>query len=294
LRSVRDAVQTGWAEAIAVDSASPDESVSVLLRELPEAELLTRGQNRGFAAGANAALARASGRYWLLLNPDVEVPRDGLKAMVNWMDRHPSVGLASPNLVGADGEWQSPGRAMPSITRTALELTRLHRALPRHIRGRLLRGPYWSGGDQLDAGWVPGTAMIVRPAAARQVGRLREDLFMYGEDLEWCWRMRREGWRVGVCSATTFVHHTGASAFVTFGREETQRRIAAGCYAAHRVMYGPVRARALAATTALSLWLESFGLRRAPPARADARQAARTWQQLAAHDRLADTIARGP
>ena len=128
-----------------------------------------------------------------------------------------------------------PGRATPSIARTLFELTRLHRALPRRTRGRLLRGPYWTGGDDVDAGWVPGTAMIVRPSAVRDVGNLREDLFIYGEDLEWCWRMRRAGWRVGVCSTATFVHDTSSSARATFGAREDpvadrlrNRRCAAG------------------------------------------------------------------
>jgi N-acetylglucosaminyl-diphospho-decaprenol L-rhamnosyltransferase len=281
LLSVRDAVDRGWAEVIAVDNDSPDDSAGVLRRELPGAKLLRFDRNRGFAAGANAAMARGQGRYWLLLNPDVRVPADGLETLVGWMDSHPRHGLASPEIVGADGHWQSPGRATPSISRTLLELTRLHRALPRRVRGRLLRGPYWPGGDQLDAGWVPGTSMIVRPRAASEVGPLREDLFMYGEDLEWCWRMRRAGWRIGVCAGTTFVHQTGSSARATFGERETERRIAAGIDAACRLIYGPDKARLLATLTALALLAESAAPGRDPDQQERARSAARTWRQLA-------------
>src|SRR5689334_20528875 len=82
LRSIRDDVRTGWAEAIAVDNASPDQSVQILSRELPEARLLALGENRGFAGGVNAALPKAHGRYWLLLNPDVLVPAAGLHTLV--------------------------------------------------------------------------------------------------------------------------------------------------------------------------------------------------------------------
>jgi GT2 family glycosyltransferase len=217
----------------------------------------------------------------VLLNPDVRVPQNGLEKLVSWMDSHPQVGVSSPEIVGGDGRWQSPGRVLPSVTRMLLELTRVHRALPRGLRGRLLRGPYWMGGDQLDAGWVPATSMVVRPAAVRQVGLLREDLFMYGEDLEWCWRMRRAGWRVGVCSATTFVHDTSSSAHKTFGECETERRIAAGIDAACRSMYGSRRAQALAALTALSLLVESTAPRRSSAQRLRARRLARMWDQLA-------------
>jgi GT2 family glycosyltransferase len=282
LGSIRNAVDHGWAEVIAVDNDSPDDSASVLRRELPGAELVSLDRNRGFAAGANTAMARAQGRYWLLLNPDVRVPGNGLQRLVEWMDCHPRLGVASPEIVGADGRWQSPGRAAPSIGRTLLELTRLHRALPRGVRGKVLRGSYWPGGDQVDAGWVPGTSMIVRPEAAREVGALPEELFMYGEDLAWCWRMRRAGWGIGVCAATTFVHETGSSVRATFGEGQAQRRIAFGIDAACRSIYGPRQARLLAALTALSLLVESAAPGRDPDERARARSAARVWTQLTA------------
>ncbi len=281
LRSVRAAIDTGWAELIAVDNASPDDSIAVLRRELPQAQIVKLERNRGFAAGANVAMARGRGRYWVLLNPDVRVPGRGLEKLVAWMDNHPRHGLASPELVGADGRWQSPGRAAPSIPRTLLEMSRAHRALPPDLRGRLLRGPYWTGGDQLDAGWIPGTAMIARPSAARQVGPLREDLFLYGEDLEWCRRMARAGWGIGVCASTTFVHDTSSSARTSFGEDGAERRIAAGIDAAQRLIYGPSHARTLAALTAASLQLEAYAPGRAAEQRLHARHAARAWRTLA-------------
>ena len=281
LRSIRPAIDTGWAELIAVDNASPDQSAAVLCEELPRARLLRLDANRGFAAGTNVALAHASGRYWLLLNPDVVVPPNGLETLVTWMDAHPAIAAASPELCGTDGRCESPGHAVPSIRRTLLELSRLHRLLPAAARGRALRGSYWPGGDQYDAGWVPGTAMIVRPEAALRVAPLREDLFMYGEDIEWCWRLRRAGWRIGVCSGARFVHRGGSSARRSWVEREQERRIAVGMHAAHRAMYGPARARALAAFTALALRLEAYGRARTPNQRVRARELARIWKQLA-------------
>ncbi len=282
LDSIRAAVESGWAELVAVDNASPDDSVAVLTGILPSAKVVRLEENRGFAAGANAALARATGRYLLLLNPDVRVPDAGLESLVAWMDRHLQVGVTTPDLVKADGTWEAPGRAMPSVARSLLELTRLHRLLPRGVRGRVLRGPYWTGGDQLDAGWVPGAAMVVRPAAIDQVGPLREDLFMYGEDIEWCWRMRQAGWRVGVCSAVSFIHDTGSSARATWGDTETERRVAAGVDRACRIVYGKPHARLLAAVTALSLWLESAAPGREAEHRRRFRRAAANWRAIAA------------
>jgi GT2 family glycosyltransferase len=282
LRSIREELDSGFAELVAVDNASPDDSVAVLRAEFPAARVVELDGNRGFAAGANAALARASGRYWLLLNPDVRVPAGGLQHLLAWMDAHPRLGVASPEIVDANGRWEEPGRALPSIARVLLRLTRLHRLLPADARRRVFRGGYWTSGDQLNAGWVPGTAMIVRPAAAHEVGPLCEQLFMYGEDLEWCWRMRKAGWRVGVCSSTTFVHGTSSSARRTFGEDEVQRRIAEGLDGACQRMYGPRHARALARVTALAYALDARVPGKSPRERDQARAAARVWRRLAA------------
>jgi hypothetical protein len=123
--------------------------------------------------------------------------------------------------------------------------------------------------------------MIIRPEAARQVGLLNESLFMYGEDIEWCWRMRRAGWRIGVCSSVMFMHAPSSSARVSFGESEIERRIAGGTHRACQVMYGMRRARLLAGVTALALGLEAIAPGREGPHRRVMREMARRWWDLA-------------
>jgi len=282
LRSISAELDSGFAELIAIDNASPDDSVAILRAEVPAAQVVEMGRNLGFAAGVNAAVARAQGRYLLLLNPDVRVPADGLRRLVTWMDAHPGLGVASPDLVDVNGQWEEPGRTLPSVGRTLLRLSRLHRVLPADMRRRVFRGSYSTRDDQLNVGWVPGTVMIVRPAAAGEVGRMREELFMYGEDLEWCWRMRRAGWGIGVCSSTTFVHDTSSSARVTFGQDDLPRRIAEGTDAACRLMYGVTHARVLAALTAVAFALDARAPGKSSAQRAQARASASVWRTLAA------------
>ena len=107
LHSVVDDVRVGFAELLIVDNASPDESASIVAEEFPEAKLISSGKNLGFAGGCNRAWPHAKGAYWLLLNPDVIVPIGGLKGLATWMDKHPRVGAASPQLRGDDGRLQS-------------------------------------------------------------------------------------------------------------------------------------------------------------------------------------------
>ncbi|MBV9945040.1 MAG: glycosyltransferase, partial [Solirubrobacterales bacterium] len=137
LRSIRGELDSGFAELIVVNNASPDESVAVLRAEAPAAQVVEMERNRGFAAGANAALALARGRYWLLLNPDVRAPGGGLRHLVAWMDAHAALGVASPNVVDVGGRWEEPGRALPSAGRTLVRLLRLHRLLPIGLRRRV-------------------------------------------------------------------------------------------------------------------------------------------------------------
>lgn len=282
LRSLHEATTGSWAELLAVDNASPDDSAEVVRNTLPSARVIVTSSNGGFAFGANAALRSAMGRYWLLLNPDAELltPR-GCELLVSWMDAHPEIGIASAQIVDDEGRFAEPGRAFPSIPKTMLEALRLQRVMPAPVRERLLRGPYWRGGEQLDADWVPGTAMIVRADAARQVGLLDTRFFMYGEDIEWCWRFRQAGWRVGVCTRVVFRHEGSHSAERTFRPGETTRRMQAGTLAAVEAMHGPRYARAFARVTAFAHAAEAAAPRRPPGHRREMLVQARAWWSLA-------------
>lgn len=282
LESITPAIESGWAEAILVDNASPDDSATVARRALPGAQVLTLAENRGFAAGVNAALPLCAGRYVLLLNPDVEVPEGGLEELVAWMEAHPGLVAASPELFEADAAWGTPGRALPAIWRLALRTSRIHRLLPRRLAGRLLRGSFWPGGDQLGVDWIPATAMIVRADAVAAAGPLREDLFMYGEDVEWCWRIRRNtGGQIGVCAQLRFTHQASASTRRTWGSDERGWMIDLGMDRACRLIYGERHARALAWATALSLAVDAGVPWRPAQKRSVSLAAARRWLAIA-------------
>lgn len=282
LESIQAEVDSGWAEVVAVDNASPDDSVAMIREIAPSARLVRLATNRGFAAGANAALALGAARYRLLLNPDVRVPGGGLQALVTWMDRHPAVGIASPELVSLDGARVAAGRAFPSVTSSLLEFSRAHRLLPSALRGRILQGPYRRPADWTNAGWVPGTAMVIRAAALAEVGGFDERFFLYGEDIELCWRIRQTGWLVGVCAATAFQHDGSASAVRSFGWRETQERVAAGIHAATIRIRGHRTARLIALLTGATLVLEARDRKHTQEQRQDLLWAAGVWFDLAA------------
>lgn len=287
--SVRGSVREGFAELIVVDNASPDQSARIVADEFPEAILVRSESNRGFAGGCNLAWPYVSGQYWLLLNPDVIVPSGGLEGLVQWMEEHPEIGAASPGLVDGTGHAASVARRFPSLAGSLLEMSRLHRLIPRERREEMLLGAYWpSAKDHLNVDWVPGTAMIVRRRAVESTGLLSEREFMYGEDTEWCWRIQKAGWRIGVCGALRFQHEEGQSTIRTFGETERRWRMWHGMYAACIQMRGTAYCRLLMATNALALVIEAYHPGRRREERAQSRKHLRVHMALLRGRRVAD------
>jgi len=258
---LKPSVERGLARLIAVDNDSPDESAALLERLLPGVETISNPSNLGFAAGCNRAWPLVQSRYWLLLNPDVEAGPDGLALLVEWMDRHPEVGLASPLLRGPDGGEEPVARPHDSLWRPPVEALRLHKLLPERLRERWLLPGRGSTPEIVD-GWVPGAALIARAEAVADVGPLDERLFIYGEDREWCWRMARGGWQVGVCAEVEFAHGHGESAKATWTEEERIRREVAGHLGATRLMRGALWTRAFALLAGVLLLADSLDPRR--------------------------------
>jgi GT2 family glycosyltransferase len=276
-RSLRAPVEAGILDVIAVDNASPDDSAAIVAAELPGATILSSEENLGFASGSNLGWERVRGDYWLLLNPDVVVPEGGIERLIEFMDDHPELGAVSPRLRGRDGAEQSVARRFPSAGRNLFALTRLHRLLPSGLRSRMFLGSYWDH-SRGDCDWVTGAALAVRREAVAAAGPLDGELFMYGEDMEWCWRIGRAGWKVGVCMDLAFTHEGGSSSAATWDYEERQRRITRGQFQALVKMRGRIRARIYAAVTSISLSLR----RSRGTAQDEARRCmARCWGGLA-------------
>jgi N-acetylglucosaminyl-diphospho-decaprenol L-rhamnosyltransferase len=200
----------GGLEVIVVDNASSDDSVEMVQAEFPGVRLIANPDNLGFPAANNQGLAVAQGRYVLLLNPDTEVIGDALATMVAYADAHPDVGVLGPQLLNPDGSVQSSRRRFPTLAIAFFESTWLQPCAPRRVLERyyVLDRP----DDEIqEVDWVKGAALMARAEAIRQVGLMDEDFFMYSEELDWCARFRKAGWRVVYLPPARIVHHEGKS-----------------------------------------------------------------------------------
>jgi N-acetylglucosaminyl-diphospho-decaprenol L-rhamnosyltransferase len=151
-------------------------------------------------------------RYVLLLNPDTVVPPGVLAAMVAFMDANPEAGAAGPKLVRFDGSLDlACRRSFPSPEVSLYRMLGLSRLFPHHRRLASYNLTYLSPDDIYEVDSVVGAFMMVRTSALYTVGLLDEEFFMYGEDLDWAYRMKNEGWKVLYNGQVQVFHHKGAS-----------------------------------------------------------------------------------
>lgn len=209
LRTLRSALAAGEglrSQWIVIDSGSSDGTPEAIEREFPEVEL-QRVPNRGFAAANNAGIAIASGRYVLLLNPDVEILQGRFAELVEALDARPEVGIASVVQRGGDGELQFSMRHFPSPLRDLGESLFAAR-WPVLGAGELeMRTERYA--RECSPDWVVGAFMCARAEAIEAIGPMDERFFLYSEEVDWCMRARRAGWDIRHLPSMTVTHYGG-------------------------------------------------------------------------------------
>jgi hypothetical protein len=181
-------------EVIVVDHVSEPAATAHLVEKFPWIRLIEVGGNPGFAAGINRAAREAGGRYLLLLNPDCIVEGDVGHAMAAWLDAHPAVAVSGPLVREADGSVQASARRFPNVTTgLAGRSSWLSRVWPtnRWTRRNLMAREVLH--DPLEVDWVSGACMMIERSAFESVGGMDEQFFLYWEDADLCFRLKRAG-----------------------------------------------------------------------------------------------------
>jgi N-acetylglucosaminyl-diphospho-decaprenol L-rhamnosyltransferase len=197
-------------EVIVVDNASSDGSQNMVRDEFPTVKIDAQSENVGFPRGNNLGLENAKGRYFLLLNPDTEVVDDALSILVQYLEDHPAVGLVAGQLLNPDETIQSSIRRFPTVATGLFESTWLQGLAPR----RLLDRYYFADAPTdtaVEVDWVVGACMMVRKELIEQVGLLDEAYYMYSEELDWCKRIKSDGWQIVYLPTAQIIHHAGKS-----------------------------------------------------------------------------------
>lgn len=198
-------------EVIVIDNNSKDDSQEMVEKEFPQVHLIPNKSNLGFSKANNRGLKIAKGKYFFLLNSDTYLIENSLKKLKEEAEKHPRIGTLSPLLLNADRSIQQSVGFFPHLPQVLLWMTFID-DLP---LGSFLN-PYHVDHSsfyksQHEIGWGTGAALLISKVVYKVVGGLDEAIFMYGEDVEWCYRIKKAGYKVIFSPVTKIVHIGGGS-----------------------------------------------------------------------------------
>jgi GT2 family glycosyltransferase/lipopolysaccharide/colanic/teichoic acid biosynthesis glycosyltransferase len=206
-------------EAIVVDNASTDGTPEMVSARFPAVRLVTNAANLGYSRAVNQGMRLAKGEYFLVLNPDVTTREGSLQNLLDFAESHPEGGLFGARLLHPDGRLQYSCRSFYTVKVLLLRRTPLGRLFP---NSRALREHLMLDYDHLTpraVDWVLGACMLVRRKVVESVGFMDERFFLYFEDVDWCYRIQRAGWKVFYVPEAVMEHqHVRASAASPFHR----------------------------------------------------------------------------
>lgn len=209
LDSIAKAPPRRTMEVLVVDNASTDGSAEMIESKFPWVKLIKSTENLGFSKGNNVAIRQAQGHYVALVNPDVIVFPGCLDALADYLDQNPKVGDVGPRVLNPDMSMQSTCRRFPTLWNNFCSATRLEQI----FKGSpLFAGEhmfYFTHDRTLSVDVIVGCFSMIRQEAFDAVGLLDENLFMYGDDVDWCRRARNAGWEVVFFPGAQAIHDRG-------------------------------------------------------------------------------------
>lgn len=194
-------------EIILIDNASEKvdlRNLSKNIKQFENVELVKSRENLGFAAGNNLGLKKAKGKYVLFLNSDTIVESNLLKEMVDWLEKNKEYGLASCALKNPDGSLQQNGGYFPNLLTVFKWMFFIKTSKQFHPNLSLYK-------KSRDLDWITGAFMLFRKQVLDEVGGFDPDYFMYTEDVDLCFRVRKAGWKVKYLHKWSITHFGGQS-----------------------------------------------------------------------------------
>ena len=211
LHSIYDKSKDISLEIIVVDNASSDGTVDAIKKQFPLVTLLISPENLGFAAANNNGFLHATGKFFLLLNSDTLLIGNVLKDSIDFISKNPELGVLGCRAMLLNGKQQITIFRDLSLSNLFINIF-----VPSSVqrRSKLLGKSRYVGIDlnkshEVDV--VAGCFMLVRREVIDQVGALDADFFFYGEEAEWCYRIRKHGWKVMYFPGAKILHYGGGS-----------------------------------------------------------------------------------
>lgn len=201
LEKVKDEIEF---EIFVVDNASTDGSFEVAQKQFPNVRFQKNKENLGFGKAQNVILKKAQTPYILTLNPDCKVPKETLSHLIDYMEKNPDVGICSPRVEKADGSLDiASHRGFPTPWASFLYFFLKNDSLY-HLTDRDM-----STAHEVDS--IVGAFMLLRKSVLEKVGYFDEDYFLYAEDIDLCFRIKKAGFKVMYVPEVKVTHVKGVS-----------------------------------------------------------------------------------
>ncbi len=240
LRSIENSLKRIDYEAIVVDNASNEGDVlflkEALEKKYPWARFIYNATNAGYAAANNIGLREARGKYALFLNPDTRFVDEGLERLLDIFES-PRIGAVGCKLLNEDGSTQLSIFRFPTLGRIAVTSLLLHKLLPRNLRKRFAFATADCETSQ-SPDWILGAFMIVPMDLVKRLGGFDESIFMYGEDMDLCYRIRQRGLEIIHVADFSLVHYGGTSGRQAWSSAQRESRIYDAIFYFHRKHFG--------------------------------------------------------
>ncbi|MCU0507595.1 MAG: glycosyltransferase family 2 protein [Anaerolineae bacterium] len=256
-------------ETLVVDNGSTDGSPAMLRERHPWAHLIANRENVGFARANNQAIAVSRGRYALLLNSDAQLVPGAVEAMVACLDADPTAGISGVCQVFADGRPQFCYGRFPTFWREVRTLTGLH---------RWDLSPFDTLEQPRVVDWVSGACLMARRSMLDEIGLMDERFFMFGEEVDLCYRATRAGWKVLLTPSAPIIHIRAGSSGRT---PERMMRLYRGKMQYARKHWSPASASLLLAAIRFSTFAKGCASELASALRGDPANDNRLWRKVA-------------
>lgn len=212
LRSVEKASVDIDTEVIVVDNNSSDGSVPYLEPLFTNVDFISLKENIGFGRANNIGIAKAKGKYVLLLNPDTILNEQTLKIMTAYMDENPGTGISGCKILNPDGTFQlACRRGFPTPWASFSKLFGLQKLFPSSKLFAKYNQTFRSIDETYYVDAVMGAFMFCRKEVLQELKGFDPDFFMYGEDIDICYRAKLKGWNIAYVHTTSIIHYKGES-----------------------------------------------------------------------------------
>ena len=199
-------------EIIVVDNHSFDGSQKILKKRFPHIKLIENQENIGFGSAVNQGAELASGEYLFVLNPDTIIQEDTINVLVNYLIAHKEVGMVGPKIINSDGKLQQAcKRSFPTFKVALPKLLGISKLFPNSTWAGKYNLTYLDPDKIHSVDAVSGACMLMKTNLFRKLDGFDEEYFMYGEDIDLCYRLKQRGNEIHYNPETQILHYQGES-----------------------------------------------------------------------------------